>query len=309
MRNKFSSQKEQKSTVLNVKDACELMPFLLAKMGGMSRTSVKSLLSHGQVFVNEKVTTQFNHPLKAGDTVTIHKNRAKKTAQPNGLRILFEDDAIVVIDKNAGLLTVTTGSGIDTTAFSILKQHVQEESPHNKIFTVHRLDRQTSGILVFAKTPEVQHAFRDNWKEMVTKRIYTALVEGKVNTPSGRIVSYLSENPRTHIIYSHPTDEEGGKEAITHYRTVQTTDEFSLLEVELETGRKNQIRVHMKDLGHPIIGDRMYGSDLSIQRIALHARVLEFYHPVTGKIMQFETPVPKEFVKILNASKRTSDND
>lgn len=308
MRNKYPPKKEQKSTALNVKDACELMPFLLAKMGGMSRTSVKSLLSHGQVFVNEKVTTQFNHPLKVGDTVTIHKNRVKKTTQPNGLRILFEDDAIVVIDKNAGLLTVTTGSGIDTTAFSILKQHVQEESPHNKIFTVHRLDRQTSGILVFAKTPEVQHAFRDNWKEMVTKRIYAALVEGKVNTPSGRIVSYLSENPRTHIIYSHPTNEEGGKEAITHYRTVQTTDDFSLLEVELETGRKNQIRVHMKDLGHPIIGDRMYGSDLSIQRIALHARVLEFYHPVTGKIMRFETPVPNEFMKILNASKRTSDN-
>ncbi len=307
-RNIPTRNKEEKQTVLTVKEETELMEFLLTKMGGMSRNSIKSVLTHGQVYVDNKVQTKYNFPLTPGNKVSIRKNKKVKTPKMDGIRILYEDDSIIVIDKNAGLLTVTAGSGIDITAFSILKEYVQSQSEYNKIFTVHRLDRQTSGVLVFAKNPEVQHAFRDNWKGMVTRRIYNALVEGKLAKKEGTITSYLTENPKTHYIYSNQEETEGSKKAITHYRTLKVSPDFSLLEVELETGRKNQIRVHMKDLGHPIIGDRMYGSELMINRIALHARTLEFYHPVTKELMHFETPIPPEFLKLLRNSEKESKN-
>jgi 23S rRNA pseudouridine1911/1915/1917 synthase len=214
------------------------------------------------------------------------------------MRILYEDDDIIVIDKEAGLLTITTGSGIDVTAVSLLKNYVQKQSPHNKIYTVHRLDQLTSGVLVFAKNSEAQHQLRDNWHDMVTKRTYVAVVEGRMDESAGKISSWLTENKKSYIVYSSPVDN-GGKLAITRYKVLQTSDQFSLLELELETGRKNQIRVHLKDLGHPIVGDRKYGSSTSIGRIALHARVLEFYHPTSGEIMHFETPVPKLFMRLL----------
>ena len=280
MKRNIPQNKEEKQTVLTVKEETELMQFLQAKMGGMSRNSIKSLLTHGQVYVDNKVQTKYNLPLTPGQKVGIRKNK--------------------------GLLTVTAGSGIDITAFSILKEYVQSQSEYNKIFTVHRLDRQTSGVLVFAKSAEVQHVFRDDWKGMVTRRIYNALVEGKLPRKEGTISSYLTENARTHYIYSNQEETEGSKKAITHYKTLKVSPDFSLLEVELETGRKNQIRVHMKDLGHPIIGDKMYGSDLKINRIALHARVLEFYHPASGELMHFETPIPPEFLKLLRNSEKES---
>ncbi|MDD3788254.1 MAG: RluA family pseudouridine synthase [Petrimonas sp.] len=287
-----------KVTTLTVKENALLMDFLLAKMGGMSRNAVKSLLKYGQVAVNGKAISQFDHPLQQGDNVQVSNRRTIVEKDTPQLHILYEDDHIIVIDKAAGLLTVTTGSGMDTTAFSILKEHVLRSSPKNKIFTVHRLDQLTSGVLVFAKTGDVQHAFRDNWRDVVTKRTYIALVEGKVEKEEGKISSWLTENKKTHVIYSSNTDN-GGKPAVTRYKRLQFTEQFSLLEVELETGRKNQIRVHMKDIGHPIVGDRKYGSQTLIGRIALHARVLEFYHPVTGERMNFETSVPKEFMKFL----------
>ena len=308
MKRNIPQNKEEKQTVLTVKEETELMQFLQAKMGGMSRNSIKSLLTHGQVYVDNKVQTKYNLPLTPGQKVSIRKNKKLKTPKMDGLRILYEDDSIIVIDKNAGLLTVTAGSGIDITAFSILKEYVQSQSEYNKIFTVHRLDRQTSGVLVFAKSAEVQHVFRDDWKGMVTRRIYNALVEGKLPRKEGTISSYLTENARTHYIYSNQEETEGSKKAITHYKTLKVSPDFSLLEVELETGRKNQIRVHMKDLGHPIIGDKMYGSDLKINRIALHARVLEFYHPASGELMHFETPIPPEFLKLLRNSEKESKN-
>ena len=197
------------------------------------------------------------------------------------------------------MLTVTTGTGDDATAFSILKNHVKKSSPANKIYTVHRLDRETSGVLVFSKNRDAQHTFRNNWQEIVTKRTYVALVEGKVAKEKDRIVSWLTENEVSLKIRPSKTDN-GGKEAITNYKLLKSNEEFSLLEIELETGRKNQIRVHLESIGHPIVGDRKYGSSVSIGRLALHARVLEFYHPVTGEIMHFETQIPKEFLRLVN---------
>ena len=287
-----------KMTRLKVSEATQLMDFLLAKMGGMSRSSVKSLLGHRQVTVNEKVVTQFDYMLKPADSVVINNTRGNVELVHPKLRIIFEDSDLIVVEKKEGLLTVTTGRESETTAFLILKNYVKKSSTRNKIYTVHRLDRETSGVILFAKHSDAQHILRDNWHEIVTKRVYVAVVEGKVEKESDRIVSWLTENEISLKISSSRTDN-GGKEAITNYRVIKSNDEFSLLEIELETGRKNQIRVHMESIGHPIVGDRKYGSTTTIGRLALHARVLEFYHPMTSEPLHFETPVPREFLKFF----------
>jgi 23S rRNA pseudouridine1911/1915/1917 synthase len=291
-----ASTKKEQTMIVN--ENALLLDFLLTNMSEKSRNSVKSLLKHGQIVVNGKTVTRYDYPLKSGDKIIVGNHRSIVEKNIPQLRILYEDDDIIVIDKEAGLLTITTGSGIDTTAVSLLKDYVQKQSPYNKIYTVHRLDQLTSGVLVFAKNSEAQHQLRDNWRDMVTKRTYVAVVEGKMGESEGKISSWLTENKKNYMVYSSSVDN-GGKLAITRYKVLQTSDHFSLLELELETGRKNQIRVHLKDLGHPIVGDRKYGSSTSISRIALHARVLEFYHPSSGEIMHFETPVPKLFLRLL----------
>lgn len=299
MRRKSTYIPPPKLTKLTAKDEIQLMEFLIAKMGGMSRSSIKSLLGHRQISVNDKIITQFDFLLKPNDKVTVNSTRGNLELTHPKLRIIFEDNDLIVVEKKEGLLTVTTGTGDDTTAFSILKNHVKKSSPANKIYTVHRLDRETSGVLVFSKNRDAQYTFRNNWQEIVTKRTYVALVEGKVAKEKDRIVSWLTENEVSLKIRSSKTDN-GGKEAITNYKLLKSNEEFSLLEIELETGRKNQIRVHLESIGHPIVGDRKYGSSVSIGRLALHARVLEFYHPVTGEIMHFETQIPKEFLRLVN---------
>lgn len=286
-------------TALRVNEPAELMQFLLAKMGGMSRNSVKSLLSHRQVMVNGKVTTLFNTALKAGDTVLISSARGNIELTHPKLKVIFEDQYLIVVEKKEGLLTVTTGKSDETTAFSILKNYVKKASPQNRIYVVHRLDRETSGVIMFAKTREIQLALQENWHRVITRRVYVALVEGKVEKPEDTIVTWLTENEKSLKIHSSKVDN-GGQQAVTHYRTIKSNDKFSLLEVELETGRKNQIRVHMQDIGHPIVGDKKYGSEVSpIGRVGLHARVLAFIHPMSLENVTFETHVPKTFTSVF----------
>lgn len=298
MRRKNPYVPASKMTNLTAKENTLLMEFLLAKMGGMSRNSVKSLLSHRQVAVNNKITTQYDLQLRPGDRVSINTTRGNAELHHPLLKVIYEDNDFIIVDKKEGLLTVTVGTGRDITAFSILKNYVKKSSPANKIYTVHRLDKDTSGVLLFAKNRDLQHLLRNNWHQMVTKRTYVAVVEGKVEKNSGRITSWLTENEVKLKVISSKFDN-GGKEAITTYKTLQSNNEYSLLELELETGRKNQIRVHMEDIGHPILGDRKYSSSVSFGRLALHASVLEFRHPMSGKIMRFDSPTPKEFLKLI----------
>jgi pseudouridine synthase, RluA family len=289
-----------KETHLKVAEPIELMTFLLAKMGGMSRNSVKSLLAHRQVMVNDKVTTQFNLPLQPGGIVTVNSGRGNIELSHPKLRIIFEDAYLIVVEKKEGLLTVSTGNPDETTAFSILKNHVKKSSPQNRIYVVHRLDRETSGVIMFAKNKDVQLTLQENWHRIVTRRIYVALVEGKMEKEQDTIVTWLSENEKSLKIHSSNTDN-GGQQAITHYRCVKSNDNYSLLEIELETGRKNQIRVHMQGIGHPIVGDKKYGAGVSpINRLGLHARLLAFYHPVTTEVISFETQVPRNFLNIFH---------
>jgi 23S rRNA pseudouridine1911/1915/1917 synthase len=300
MRHKTPKMPAPKETRMKVLEPAELMSFLLAKMGGMSRNSIKSLLAHRQVMVNNKVTTQFNLQLQPNDQVSVTSSRGNIELSHPKLRIIHEDAHLIVVEKKEGLLTVSTGDTDETTAFSILKNHVKKSSPQNRIYTVHRLDRETSGVIMFAKNKEVQLILQENWHRIVTRRVYVALVEGKMEKEQDTIISWLSENEKSLKIHSSDTDN-GGQQAITHYRCIKSNEKFSLLEIELETGRKNQIRVHMQSIGHPVVGDKKYGAGTSpIGRLGLHARILAFYHPITTEVVSFETPVPRNFLNIFH---------
>ncbi|MGY0692669.1 RluA family pseudouridine synthase [Virgibacillus sp. FSP13] len=287
---------QKKSVDYKVEEPSELLPFLLKVMANRSRNSVKSILTRGQVTVDDHMETKHNYSLQPGQTVTVLKNKAAvKENQLIGMSILYEDDAIIVINKDAGLLSIATQKEKHRTAHHQLMEHVRLENPQNRVFVVHRLDKDTSGVMMFAKSEKVKRILQDAWKDKVKERTYVALVEGVVKQPSGYVSSWLRESS-THLMYSNQTKNDG-KYAKTHYKVIQANKNFSLLEVQLETGRKNQIRVHMQDLGNSVVGDKKYGSTGNpIGRLGLHAKVLMFTHPETGKLLRFEAAVPKSFL-------------
>lgn len=309
--------KRKQDTIYRVEESTELLSFLLAKMGGMTRTSLKQLLGQRRVKVNKVIQTRHDTPLRKGDTITIEAGRGNIELRHPKLRIIYEDDALIVVEKKNGLLTVPYNpKSSETTALSILKDYVKKQSRQAAVYVVHRLDRETSGVLVFAKSPELQEYMRTYWRQLVSKRSYVALVEGHLPKREGTITSWLTEDNHTAMVYSSPTDN-GGQKAVTHYKVLKESvaaspedsllygEEqggglFSLVELNLETGRTNQIRVHMQSIGHPVVGDRKYGhgnESSPIDRLCLHARTLEFIHPMTEKKVRFEAAMPKEFMK------------
>ena len=302
--------KRKQDTSFRVESSSELMPFLLSKLGGMTRTSVKQLLGQRRVTVNAGIQTRHDTPLKPGDIVQILQGRGNIELRHPKLRVIYEDDALIVVEKKNGLLTVPVKTeSKETTVYSILKEYVKKQSNRNTVHVVHRLDRETSGLLVFAKSPELQEYMRTYWRQLVTKRTYVALVEGKLDQQEGKITSWLTEDSRTALVSSSPVDN-GGQLAITNYKVLKenVSDigspelDVSLVELNLETGRTNQIRVHMASIGHPVIGDRKYGNgneSSPIDRLCLHARVLEFIHPMTERKVRFEAPMPKEFLRVM----------
>jgi 23S rRNA pseudouridine1911/1915/1917 synthase len=244
------------------------------------------------------VTTQFDLPLKRGQMVFLNKQKSDEKPRFRGLRIVHEDADIIVIDKASGLLSMASETEKTKTAYSILSEYVKKFDPKNLIFIVHRLDRDTSGLMLFAKSKKVQEILQKDWNDSIIERSYLAVVEGTVEKTEGTIISWLKEN-KALVMYSSKTPEDGQK-AITHYKVMKTGNQFSLLDVKLETGRKNQIRVHMKDLGYPVTGDKKYGSKLNpIGQMGLHARVLAFKHPGNGKVLRFDTPIPGKFLKLF----------
>lgn len=293
-----ANRQKDKVTQLTVKKPVRLMEFLIEQLKGKSRTTVKSLLAHRQVSVGTHTITQFDYPLEPNQTVVINWGVVAPQARYRGVRILFEDPYLVVIEKEAGMLSIATAKEKLLTTYSILSGHVKKENPENRIFVLHRLDRDTSGVMMFAKSEAIQEIMQKAWQEAVVRRTYVAVVEGVVEKDSDTIRSFLKEN-KALIMYSTKVPGEGD-EAITHYKVLKRSEEYSLLEVELETGRKNQIRVHMKELGHPVAGDKKYGSKLNpLQRTCLHANILAFRHPVTGEELSFDTPVPHRFLTLF----------
>ncbi len=279
-------------------DQERLLEYLLATMSDRKRTTVKDYLKHNQVMVNGNVTRQWDQSLRAGDVVKVNTSREFQLFRHSRLHIMYEDDDIIVVNKGYGLLSMGTDTKRDGTAYSLLRDYVKRVDPRQKLFIVHRLDQQTSGVMLFAKTMEAKEAMQHNWNNMVLERKYAAIVKGRPDPESGTISSYLAENA-AHEVYSTDKPSEG-KLAVTRYRTVRTRGGYSLLELQLETGRKNQIRVHLADKGMPIVGDRRYGSDISpIHRLALHAETLRFIHPITKRDMYFTCPLPPGFNRLV----------
>lgn len=284
-----------------VNENSELLAFLLNTLTNVGRNSVKSMLARGQIFVNGRAETAYNFPLQPDHTVVVSKDKIEEEIPLIGLRIMYEDEDIIVVYKEAGLLSVASSKETELTAYRQITAHVREKNPHNRIFVVHRLDRDTSGVMMFAKNEEVKQKLQDSWQDMVKERTYIALVEGKIKKPEGTITSWLKESSTLKMYSSSYAND--GQLAITHYTTIQTNSYFSLLKVNLETGRKNQIRVHMQDLGHPVAGDKKYGAKTrTIGRMGLHAQVLAFEHPTTGEIMNFKTEIPKTFLHPFRAT-------
>ncbi|WP_226037894.1 RluA family pseudouridine synthase [Aquibacillus saliphilus] len=293
--NKRAKQISDRFETYKVNEESELLPFLLETMSNRGRNSVKSILTRGQVLVEDKVVTKHNFMLQPGFTVTIEKNKVAKASTFENMEIIHEDADIIVIEKDAGLLSVASAKEKSMTAYKQLMTYVQKIDKKNRIFIVHRLDRDTSGVMMFAKSEKVKLKLQNSWKDIVKERAYVALIEGVLKKPEGTITSWLKET-KTLRMYSSPTPNDGQK-AITNYKVIQSNNNFSLVEVHLDTGRKNQIRVHMEDLGHPIVGDKKYGSKINIiGRLGLHAKVLAFSHPTTGKLHRFESATPKSFL-------------
>ena len=284
-------------TGYTVKEPMELMEFLASKMPDASRTKLKSLLSKRIVYVDKVITTQFNFPLQPGMKIEISKDKGRKEFSNRLLKIVYEDAYIIVVEKMEGLLSVNTERQKERTAYTILNEYVQRSGKHHRIYIVHRLDRDTSGLMMFAKDEKTQHTLREYWHDIVTDRRYVAVVAGEMEKDHGTVTSWLTD--RTLYVSSSKYDD-GGSKSITHYHTIKRANGYSLMELDLETGRKNQIRVHMQSLGHPVVGDERYGCEVNpLGRLALHAFKLCFYHPVTGELMEFETPYPTPFKNLM----------
>lgn len=286
-------RKPSKERLVTVNESNTLLPFLLELLKDQSRSSVKALLSRGQISVNGRVTRQFDEELNPNDKVGINYGRGKVEFSNPLLKILWEDDDLIVVNKREGLLSVSTDRVKERTAYRLLSDYVKKTDPRNKIFVLHRLDRDTSGIMMFAKNQGVKERLQSNWGSMITTRTYVAVVEGRPEKDTDLIVSNLVENRKMQV---YVTLDGDGKEAITRYRLVQTNNRYSLLELDLETGRKNQIRAQMQSIGHPVAGDTKYGAETNpAGRLMLHARKLCFIHPTTGEEMRFETRIPDAF--------------
>lgn len=277
-----------------VTSADTLLPFLLASFSGKSRNYVKGLLRRGQITVDGRSCTDYARPLAPGTRVCVLKDAP--AGDELGFPVIYEDDDIIVIDKPAGMLAVSTDSVQEYTAFYIVNEYLSSRNRAGRAFIVHRLDRDTSGVMLLAKNERVKLALQEDWNESVIRRGYVALVEGQVTEPSGTIRSWLKQT-KTFMVYSSGREGDG-KLAITSYKTRRVSEHYSLLDISLETGRKNQIRVHMKEMGHPVAGDKKYGATTNpLGRLGLHASELSLKHPVTGETMRFEASTPPAFLK------------
>lgn len=272
---------------IQVKEDSFLLEYLVVN-SDKPRKVLKTYLKYGNVKVNNKVVTKFDRPLKVGDSIEIGESKNKN----RDLKILYEDKNIIVIEKESGMLSIATESEGSKTAYKLVMDYLKSINKNNKVFVVHRLDKDTSGVLLFAKNSNMKNLLQKDWEKIVTRK-YVGIVEGKIEKISDTIKSLLNENDE-HYVYSDKT----GKKAITQYNRTKYNDKYSMLDIIIYTGRKNQIRVHMKDIGHPIIGDSKYGNSKSpIKRLGLHANCLEIF--IEGKKYKFESEVPKSFYSIF----------
>lgn len=296
---KITSQRRDpaRETSYTVTEATTLLPFLLSQVKGKSRNNIKSLLSHKLVAVDGRPTSQFDTPLAPGQVITILSAPAPRSGVLP-FPILYEDEHLIVVNKPAKLLSVATDQEKTRTAYHMVTDYVKSQHIDDRIFVLHRLDRDTSGVLMFARDAQTKELFQSKWNDIITRRGYRALVEGRPRLDRDTIRSFLVET-KTHMIFSGDPGP-GAKEAITNYEVLKSGNGYSLLDISIDTGRKNQIRVHMKELGCPVAGDKQYGARTDpIGRLCLHANELSFVHPATGQPVTFTAKTPRDFNRVF----------
>lgn len=294
MRNTNNTYKTQggDNLVITVKENAPLLEYLINNVSE-SRSKLKATLQGRGIAVNGRMVTQFDYQLKAGDKIIISRHKKQNQFKSRYVKIVYEDRWLVVVEKNIGILSMAAGHS-SLNVKSVLNDYFLKSRQKCRAHVVHRLDRDTSGLMVYAKDIETEQILEHNWHQIVYDRRYVAVVSGEMEQDNGTIANWLKDN-KAYITYSSPTDN-GGKYAVTHFQVLNRTTEHSLVEYKLETGRKNQIRVHSADMGHPVCGDVKYGNgDDPLHRLCLHAYMLCFTHPVTGEPMEFSTPIPTAF--------------
>ena len=281
----------------DVAEESMLLDWLLRNVKGKSRNKLKDILRGHGVYVNGKCITRFDYQLVPGMKVTVSRTKKATPFKSRYIKIVYEDRYLIIVDKSAGVLSMAAGQS-SVNVKSILDSYLENSGQKCRAHVVHRLDRETSGLLVYAKDMETEQILEHNWHDMVYDRRYVAVVSGEIVDEGGTISSWLKDNS-SYVTYSSPVDN-GGKYAVTHFHVLNRTTTHSLVEYKLETGRKNQIRVHSADIGHPVCGDLKYGNgDNPIGRLCLHAYMLCFYHPVTRERMEFNTPIPQTFQQLF----------
>lgn len=285
---------------LQVEQDAQLLEWLIAN-SGESKNKAKATLKNRGVKVNGKTTTKFDFPLHQGDRVSLSTSKRDNSFHSRYVRIVYEDKYLIVIDKNVGILSMAAGHK-DLNVKAVLDEYFERTKQRCTAHVVHRLDRDTSGLMIYAKDMETEQLFEHDWHNLVYDRRYVAVVSGLMEQDEGTVANWLKDN-RAYVTYSSPVDN-GGKYAVTHFHVLDRSGQYSLVEFQLETGRKNQIRVHTADMGHPVCGDTKYGNgDDPVGRLCLHAYVLCFYHPVTHTRMEFQTPIPPAFLRVFKPHK------
>ena len=273
-----------------IKEESELLVFLLKKFNKLSRNNVKNLLTNKQIVVNGKVVTKHDYLLKIGDKVSFEGKKDNF-----GLKIIYEDELFIAINKPYGLLTVATDKEKEKTAYVEISKYVKQKDKRNKVFVLHRLDKDTSGVLVFCKSEKVKNELQDKWNDLIDRRGYVAVVEGTLKNKNGTFKSYLKEG-KNRMVYS--SKDRDAKLAITEYVMLKETAKYSLVDINLLTGRKHQIRVHFRDNGNVLVGDKIYGSTCNpLKRLCLHAKEISFKYG--EKAYSFKTDVPQVFRELV----------
>lgn len=281
----------------NVDREMPLLEYLLATLPG-SKSKIKATLQGRGIKVNGKTVTQFDYPLTPGMRIGVSQSKKNDTFKSKYVNIVYEDQYLIVIEKKPGILSMAAGHST-LNVKTVLDDYFQRTRQKCRAHVVHRLDRDTSGLMIYAKDMETEQILEHEWHNIVFDRRYVALCSGEIMEDTGTIESWLKDN-KAYVTYSSPVDN-GGKYAVTHFCVLGRSVNHSLVEFKLETGRKNQIRVHSADMGHPVCGDVKYGNgDSPLHRLCLHAYVLCFYHPVTRRPMEFSTPIPPQFKEIIN---------
>lgn len=295
-RNQYQQQQDRYDHY-TVKEDSPLLEWLLNHLQ-QSRSKVKATLQGRGIKVNGKIVTQFDFLLQPGMKVAVSQTKKNDQFKSRYVKIVYEDRYLVVVEKNIGILSMAAGHS-SLNVKTVLDDYFRKTRQNCTAHVVHRLDRDTSGLMIYAKDMTTEQILEHEWHQIVYDRRYVAVVSGEMEDDEGTIANWLKDN-KAYVTYSSPVDN-GGKYAVTHFHTLARTADHSLVEYRLETGRKNQIRVHSADMGHPVCGDVKYGNgDNPIHRLCLHAYMLCFYHPVTHQRMEFETPVPNDFKFIMN---------